>query len=273
MLCEQLEARQLLAAEYQSLRNIPDNNILFIEPPKDNGVTRLNVPAEEFWADYVMTVHNVILDRGLADQIDFITAVGQPHSFNQVNDNYQSPSHGLMQLDQYFAGMTVATGRSQSTGIATRSAVGALHHSDAYANVNGSTTGTQHYYVTGLLGVSDQLGNTVDQVITGLQRSVAADGTKPTGTIYFEENDNARSDIREPQWLAVQAELTARGIPFVEESDVSGGTPLNRNDVRGAVVGNAEALVPNGSTYGANGSLIVALSSAPASAVAVDVQP
>ncbi|MCA9050917.1 MAG: TIGR03790 family protein, partial [Planctomycetaceae bacterium] len=242
------EASVRIAGAYQELRHIPDNNILFIEPPTYDGFTRLHATAEEFWTDYVTTIHNAIHDRGLYDQIDFIAALGQPQSFNDGGD-YQSLSYGLMQLDQYFAGMSVATGQTQSNGLTRIQQANALHHADTYANVFGSSTGTQQYYVSGLLGVSEQLGNTPDQIIESLRRSVAADGTKPVGTIYFEESDDIRSNTREFQWDAVQTDLNSAGIPFVEESNVSGSTPLNRIDVRGAVVGDAEARLPNGSTY------------------------
>ena len=244
----QEESAVRIAGEYQQLRHIPDNNILFIEPPTIEGYTRLHVPAEEFLAEYVATIHNAIHDRGLADQIDFIAALGQPHSFND-GSTFQSLSFGLMQLDQYFAGMTVPAGQTQSNGINRVQNATALHHTDTYQNVFGSTTGDHQYYVGGLLAVTEQLGNTPDQVIESLRRSAAADGTKPTGTIYFEENDNIRSDVREWQWDAVQSALTDANIPFVEESDVFGGTPLDRTDVRGAVIGDAEARVPNGSVY------------------------
>lgn len=238
-----------IAEAYQQLRNIPDNNILMLMPPETQGFTRLSLPADQFWQDYVETVHQEIQRRGISDQIDFIVVAGMPHSFNDQNFNFQSLTYGLMQLDQYSAGMSVAAGQFQSNGIASLPSARALHHSDSYPGVSGSTTGTHHYYVCGFLGITSQFGNTAEQVIAGLQRSVAADGVKPQGTIYFEENDNIRSNIREFQWPSAQAELAARNIPFVIESNVPGATPMNRSDVRGAVIGFFDAIVPNGSRF------------------------
>lgn len=237
-----------IAAAYQELRNIPDDNILFVSPPADATFTKLQVPAARFWNEYVQTVHGAIHDRGLADQIDFIAAVGQPHSFYQ-SGSHQSLSYGLMQLDQYAQGMSIAAAQSQASGIARLRNVRALHHSDSYANVPGSTTGTQRYYVSGLLAVTEQLGNSADQVIENLRRTASADGTKPSGTIYFEDNGNVRAATRRPQWPAAQRQLTNRGIPYFQEYNVSGGTPRNRNDVRGGVIGAANARLPNGSQY------------------------
>ena len=250
-----------IAEAYKPLRNIPDNNIIKYAPPEIEGFTRLSLPANQFWGDFVRTIYQEIQNRRIGDQIDFILVVGQPHSFNDLNGNFQSMSYGLTQLDQYFAGMSVAAGQNQSFGIASLSSVGALHHSDTYDGVSGSTTGTQRYYASGFLGITAQFGNSANRVIAGLQRSVAADGMKPQGRIYFEENDNIRSNIREPQWPSAQAELAASNIPFVQESDVPGATPMGRSDVRGAVIGFDEAIAPNGGSPYLPGSWVDNLTS------------
>lgn len=237
-----------IAGEYRELRNIPDRNIVFVTPPQLDGFTRLHAPAEEFWADYVDQVHSAIDSRGLHGQIDMIAALGQTHSFNE-GANIQSLTYGLMQLDQYAEGMTIHQGQVQTVGTGSKTTTTALRHSDSYDISIGGDLQSHQYYVAGLLGVSDQLGNSVDDIIEGLRRSVTADGTKPAGTIYFEENKDLRSELRESQWDAAQDRLNAIGIPFIEESNVPGGTPQNRNDVRGGVVGHADAQLPNGSTY------------------------
>lgn len=237
-----------IAAAWQELRHIPDNNVLFLSPPVNDGYTRLHNSAASFWNNYVQTVHSAIHERGLHDQIDFIAAIGQPHSFND-GSNHQSLSYGLTQLDQYAAGMSVSAAQSQAFGIARVNSPRALHHSDSYSGVAGGRTGTQRYYVSGLLGVTGQLGNSPEQVIASLRRSAAADGTKPAGTIYFEDNGNIRAATRRPQWSNAQRQLSARGIPTVHEYNVPGRTPRNRSDVRGAVIGTASATLPNGSQY------------------------
>ena len=69
------------------------------------------------------------------------------------------------------------------------------------------------------------------------------------GTIYFEDNGDTRSLVRESEWPATETQLTARGIPWVYEDNTPGGSPQNRNNVSGAVTGLANLSLPNGSTY------------------------
>ena len=114
------------------------------------------------------------------------------------------------------------------------------------AAIQHRTTGLYMGAAAGFTGI---FGNTADQVIASLDRAANADGSKPTGTVYFEKNNDVRSNTREPQWSIAQTELDARKINWIEESNVPGNTPRNRDDVRGAVVGRSALVLPNGSTY------------------------
>lgn len=245
-----------IANAYQIARNIPDRNILFIAPPTTAGFTNIAVATQtEMLTRYAAAIEQAIITRGLAGQIDYVGMVGQPTRYAIGGGQFQSMTYGLTQMTQFNAGITptdasyVTTGmfRGSTPGIGTNDA---LHHSQTYsATYNNLGTRTSQYYMAGVIGYTGAFGNTPDQVISGLQRSSGADGAKPVGTIYFEENADIRSDTRESQWPAAQAALTARGIQYVQESNVSGGTPLNRNNVRGAVTGLAAMKLPNGSTY------------------------
>ena len=53
------------------------------------------------------------------------------------------------------------------------------------------------YYMSGTIGYTGTNGNTAAQVIASLQSAAAADGTRPAGTIYFEDNGDIRSTTRE----------------------------------------------------------------------------
>ena len=142
-----------IAGEYQQLRHIPDNNILFIAPPVESEFKRLTGPAEEWWFEYVAEAKQEIERRGLENQIDFIAALGQTPSYSE-NGNYQSLSFGLMQLDQYFAGMTVTQGQSITPGTGIKPTVEALHHDDVYRVSQGGQQVNQQYYVSGVLAIT-----------------------------------------------------------------------------------------------------------------------
>ena len=58
-----------------------------------------------------------------------------------------------------------------------------------------------------MLGVTAGRGNTLDEVLDYLRRSAAADGTHPKGTIYYCQNGEIRSRVRQggfprpsPRW-------------------------------------------------------------------------
>lgn len=151
------------------------------------------------------------------------------------------------------AGPLHATSLYQSAGSTPNNT--AIHHDTVYSRSFYNRTTREHltvdtqYYMGGAVGFTGFGGNTADQIIANLQKTVAGDGTKPVGTIYFENNGDVRSTTRAPYWSETQPDLTARGINYIQENNVSGATPRNRSDVRGAVVGLSTLTLPNGSTY------------------------
>ena len=54
----------------------------------------------------------------------------------------------------------------------------------------------QSYLLSTILGVTTGRGNTVDEIIAYLRRSVAADGTRPRGTFYYMKSNDPRSLAR-----------------------------------------------------------------------------
>jgi len=111
---------------------------------------------------------------------------------------------------------------------------------------SGSNYATQ-YFMSGTIGYTGANGNTVGEVIASLQSAAASDGSRPAGTVYFENSlDPDCSGPRMPEWPVTIGQLNARGILSVSETST---TPQNRNNVLGAVVGAATMTLPNNSTY------------------------
>jgi hypothetical protein len=244
------EQQLRIAAEYQRLRHVPDCNVVFVEPRTNAGFFLASEPAAATGFNYVDTYLKPVADhiaaKGLFGQIDYIAVLGQPFRLTGVTDGAaQVISHGyaLTYLDALVNGATPGAvsytnfPRSEVTDSYTEGANEALLHS------------SDGLYVGTTLAFTGIFGNSPADVISNLQRTVAADGTRPAGTVYFEENNDVRSNTREYEWPATQTGLTARGIPYIQESNISGSTPLNRADVRGAVIGAATYTIPNGSTY------------------------
>lgn len=95
--------------------------------------------------------------------------------------------------------------------------------------------GGRRYMLSAMLGVTYGRGNSLTEVLNYLQRSATADGTFPSGTVYFMDNPGEiRSQTRKPGFelaknllrqLGVKAEITA------------GDVPRNRPDVQGLMTG------------------------------------
>ena len=105
----------------------------------------------------------------------------------------------------------------------------------------------RRYLLSVMLGVTAGRGNTLDQVLAYLTRSATADGTKPTGTIYYmRSGDKLRSGVREPLFATAVKELKALGV---NAEILDGVLPPKKNDVQGAMIGIADfQWKPSGST-------------------------
>ena len=95
-------------------------------------------------------------------------------------------------------------------------------------------TGGRRYLLSVMLGVTAGRGNTLDEVLACLKHSAAADGTQPRGTIYFVQNADIRSKVRESLFPAAVRELKELGV---SGEVVQGVLPYGKDDVQGAVVG------------------------------------
>jgi len=97
-------------------------------------------------------------------------------------------------------------------------------------------TGGRRYMLSMVLAVTAGRGNTVPEVLGYLNRSAAADGTHPRGTIYFAKNNDIRSKVRHAAFPEASRQLAKLGIA---SKIVDGKIPRGKNDVQGAVMGTA----------------------------------
>ena len=93
------------------------------------------------------------------------------------------------------------------------------------------------YLLAVMLGVTAGRGNSVTEIVRGLEASAAADGTKPPGTIYFVTNDDVRTKTRSPAFPPIVRELEALGV---NAEIVSGVLPSARRDVAGLTMGSPD---------------------------------
>ena len=90
------------------------------------------------------------------------------------------------------------------------------------------------YVISTVLAVTSGRGNSVEEALASLKRSVAADGTHPTGTVFFMKNDDVRSWTREWGFQRAVEKLADEGV---KAEILDGVIPKGKRDVAGVCVG------------------------------------
>ena len=93
------------------------------------------------------------------------------------------------------------------------------------------------YMLSTVLACTSGRGNSVTEAVRSLQRSIAADGSRPKGTIYFMENRDVRSTTR--AWGFLRASEKLRGIG-IWSSIEQGVLPSKKGDVAGVTIGTSD---------------------------------
>ena len=257
-----------IANAYAQDRDIPTNNIVYIAPPSVDGYTDGLITFSQFTSTYVDQLPSIITQRGLGSQIDYIATLGQPTQVSSPDPTSSatttmSLNYGLSMLTQFQRGMSMNAALLRPSELSqapfvtntfnyTPGANTAIHHSNQLAvgvttpnpdpeagyPVPGPSTAppgynTVQWYMSGTVGYYGMNGtDTTQQIINNLASSVAADGTKPSGPVYFEANNDIRTTVYgQPFWGPVQHYMTANGIPWVQESNQTGNSPYNQSNV------------------------------------------
>jgi hypothetical protein len=91
------------------------------------------------------------------------------------------------------------------------------------------------YFIGCMLGYDGTLGNSVGEILDMIDRSVAADGTRPAGTFYFMNNsaDSARN-VRASSFGPVITAMPGYGHAALQ---INGTLPVGRHDCLGIMTG------------------------------------
>lgn len=94
----------------------------------------------------------------------------------------------------------------------------------------------REYWLSTMLACTSGRGLAVAEVVAGLRRSAAADGSRPAGTVYYLRNSDIRSTTREWAFAAACERLNALGV----RAEVQEGVlPQKQPAVAGAMIGAA----------------------------------
>ncbi len=245
-----------IAHHYASLRQIPANNIMYLDWPYSPDRVEVDV----FRSALLTPIAAAIKEQGLTDQIDYwIYSSDFPTSIDFKSDlakeklpeNF-SPIGSITSLTyaspQIVLGNYKFLGQEGNHYMRRPASKGAEVKSQPFHSWYGFDSagkvvegGGDRYFLSTMLGVTSGHGNSVDEVIDYLRRSTLADGTQPKGTIYFCKNTDVRSTTRDDPknhaWTTFAAAEAALKKLGVAAEIVDGVLPRGKKDVQGAVVG------------------------------------
>ncbi len=222
---------------YAQRRNIPASNILYMKPGAANYAA---------FATTLAAFQGELAVRGVEPSVDFILIAPQAQ--------YRVPAPGLLSdicfpVSNFSISACYITAfiRSEvlsgtlSVEHANQYATGAystftLDSQTSYVLGNPSTaSNARRYYAAGVIGHTGQYGNTVQELKDMIDRSVAVDGTRPTGTFYFMSTTDTARNVRSGQFPNVITTINnSLGGTAVQ---LSGVLPPGVNDVMGVMTG------------------------------------
>ena len=196
---------------YASARGIPPENVLYM------GAADTTFSATA--SGQVPAFLGTLAGRGIEDHVDFVVLTpGADYRMGAsglVTDNCSSltrfalptPYTMAHNVDEVLTGnLTV----QEANGYKTSGwSVNAFDSNSAwYLGEESTNAAARRYYIGALLGYDGERGNTPDEIIAMIDRSVAADGVLPSGNFYFmETTDAARSGPRDGTFAATVSKI------------------------------------------------------------------
>ncbi len=222
---------------YALRRNIPASNILYMKPGASNFTTfgttlaafqgELAVRGVETSVDFIIIAPNPqyrVAAPGLLSDVCFPVSnfsIASCYTMAFIRNEVLSGTLSVMHPNQYASGAFSSWAFDSQT---------------TYAAGNPSTGSTaRRYFAAGLLGHTGEFGNTVQELKDMIDRSVAVDGTRPTGTFYFMNTTDAARNVRSAQFAAVVTTINnSLGGTAVT---LNGVLPPSASDVMGVMTG------------------------------------
>lgn len=233
-----------VANHYRAARGIPARNVVYMAPTPATYANAVAVQTKAFLG--------ALDDLAIADHVDYVVLPSGGSFFVSAPGLV---SDGCAAVNRFAAPTPYALVRIESTVLAgTGSNLGngffkngddarAFDGSIAY-NGGAPNASGKRYFIGAMLGYTGANGNTKSEVLATIDRSVAADGTHPVGTIYFmQTNDPARSGPRQGLFPSAVTTITNLGG---QAQHLFADLPLGQNDCLGVMTGVATPDVQNG---------------------------
>jgi len=254
------ENSKTVANHYIALRQIPPNNVLYIDWKGS-----LEICSGKNFRDFILRpAIKAIEDRRLTQQIDYIVYSSDfpwrvelkplfpdekfPENFTPIGS-----LTGATYLLSYLVGETPNPGvvmptvnwyvpKPSEKHVAKCEDIAGVPSRGFRFRYNWTRNGQrtpnenegQRYILSTSLGITQGRGNSLSEVISYLTRAKSADYKRPRGTIYFMRNGDVRSQVRHDCYAGAAAAITTLGV---QARVLEGKIPNGAKDVMGIMAG------------------------------------
>lgn len=228
------ESSVKIAAEYASLRSVPQSNIISIKGlGSEPGIF---ISRDDFLNKIWIPVNEAITSRKLDNQVfAWIYAPGFPVTIKtEPNVSITGFTFVRTKLPENEEDITKALYASPL--FADTFSPSARGHRPRTFDRLKSITGRDMPLPAFMLGYTGEHGNSAEEVSACLKKAVSADYTAPRGTVYFLTSDDIRAKTREWQFAPTVRELEDLKI----RSSISAAAPVNAGDILGIIMGSPE---------------------------------
>lgn len=221
---------------YQQARNIPDNRVIYMNP--------VAIDFEDFVDNQRLVVEGTLLNLGIVDYVDYIVMPPSSSFFVSASGFVSdgcfpvsrfslSQTYGLTKIYNFILpGVSVMYGNEYYSN--TDEAI-AFDSEIGWSNGQPTPASSPAYYIGAMLGWTGSNGNTMEEILDLIDRSVAVDGTRPVGTSYFmETTDEARSGPRHDFYPAAAQSIVDLGG---QAEHLLAVLPEGNDDVLGVMTG------------------------------------
>ena len=203
-----------VANHYVAARRIPASGVLYAQPVASS--------AGLFQQEHRRGFLGTLAQRGTGEQTSLVVLSAGPEfqlAASGIIVDACYPVSRLSSIAPYILSYAypsgVPAGSSSQTGNSYHSPGYAPTAFDARIRWSGgaeAASGGTRYLLAAQLGQIGPLGNTADEIVAMIARSVAADASQPVGTFYFcQTNDAARSAPRHGFYTANAAQIASMG--------------------------------------------------------------
>lgn len=232
---------------YKNARNVPDSNVFYMNPYANDYATFASQNLAAFFGE--------LDNRGITGHIDYVLIPPGGSFFitapvNTINDLGCNGGH--VQRISISSAYTLAHIAAQMQAAASVTDTNQYYATTDPARdfdhdikwLSGAPSGSaaaKQYYIGFMLGYTGERGNTIQEIIDMVNRSVAADGTRPSGTFYFMmTSDSVRSNPRDPFFPATISAIQALGGQAVQ---INATLPEGNHDCLGILTGASDPAI------------------------------